>query len=78
MLIFLVGCQPAENPDATGDSGVSQPGRKAVSANSVERLVNNTYRKHLGGHKLYCCDDYVTDDGVFHATFYGDDDRIEF
>ena len=78
MLMLLTGCQPADpvedvKPDSSQSASV-----KTVSEDSVERLVNNTYRKALGRHRLYCCDAYSDDDGTFHATFYGDDDRIEF
>jgi len=76
MIVMLTGCQPTK-PSSDLDDGNDRNAEVTISAASVERLVNNTYRKYFGRHHLYCCDDDITDDGIFHATFYGDEDRIE-
>lgn len=63
ILLLLAGCQSVENP---------------TDAKGIQRLVNRTYGKYFGIHKLYCCDDGFGDDGTYYATVYGNNDRISF
>ena len=59
MLMMLTGCQPA------GSQTTAKPTAKPTDAKDMQRLVNNTYGKYFGIHKLSCGDDGFNDDGSY-------------